>query len=48
VPPFEPNRDSFLAALASATLVRGTSSRAVTLWSTYATVRKKIGLIAEK
>jgi hypothetical protein len=42
VPPFEPNRDSFLAALASATLVRGTSSRAVTLWSTYATVRKKI------
>ena len=42
VPPFEPNRDAFLAALADATLVRGTSSRAVTLWSTYATVRKKI------
>ena len=42
VPPFEPNRDSFLAALAGATIVRGTSSRAVTLWSTYASVRKKL------
>jgi len=42
VPDFAPTRDSFLAALASATLVRGTSSRAVTLWSTYATVRKKL------
>ncbi|HKP77277.1 MAG TPA: PHP domain-containing protein [Longimicrobiaceae bacterium] len=42
MPPFEPNRDSFLAALADATIVAGTSSRAVTLWSTYASVRKKI------
>ena len=42
VPPFDPHRDSFLAALAHATLVRGTSSPVVTLWSTYATVRKKI------
>jgi hypothetical protein len=42
VPPFEPNRDSFLAALASATLVRGTSPFRVTVWSTYANLRKKI------
>ena len=42
VPPFEPNRDSFLIALADAVIVRGTSSRAVTLWSTYASVRKKL------
>jgi hypothetical protein len=42
VPPFEPTRDSFLAALAGATLVRGTSPFRVTLWSSYATVRKKI------
>lgn len=42
VPAFEPNRDAFLAALRDATLVRGTSSFLVTVWSTYATVRKKI------
>ena len=42
VPWFEPNRTSFLAALADAKLVRGTSSRVVTVFSTYATVRKKI------
>ena len=42
VPPFEPNRESFLAALRDATIVRGTSSFLVTVWSTYATVRKKI------
>lgn len=42
VPDFAPTRESFLAALSGATLVRGTSSRAVTLWSSYATVRKKI------
>lgn len=42
VPPFEPNRDSFLAALAGATLVRGTSPFRVTVWSSYATLRKKI------
>jgi predicted metal-dependent phosphoesterase TrpH len=42
VPHFEPNRDSFLAALADATIVRGTSSLAVTVWSTYATLRKRI------
>ena len=42
VPPFEPNRDSFLGALASASLVRGTSPFRVTVWSSYATLRKKI------
>ena len=42
VPAFEPNRDSFLQALASAEIVRGTSPFSVTVWSTYATVRKKI------
>jgi len=42
VPPFEPDRDSFLAALASATLVRGTSPFRVTVYSTYANLRKKI------
>jgi predicted metal-dependent phosphoesterase TrpH len=42
VPAFEPSRDSFLAALASAEIVRGTSPFSVTLWSTYATLRKKI------
>jgi len=42
VPPFEPNRESFLAALASAEIVRGTSPFSVTIWSTYATLRKKI------
>lgn len=42
VPAFEPNRDSFLAALASAEIVRGTSPFSVTVWSTYATLRKKI------
>jgi predicted metal-dependent phosphoesterase TrpH len=42
VPPFEPNRDSFLGALARATLVRGTSPFRVTVWSSYATLRKKI------
>ncbi|HEX6745847.1 MAG TPA: PHP domain-containing protein [Longimicrobium sp.] len=42
VPPFEHTRDSFLGALASATLVRGTSPFRVTVWSSYATLRKKI------
>lgn len=42
VPPFEPRRDSFLAALASATIVRGTSPFRVTVYSTYANLRKKI------
>jgi predicted metal-dependent phosphoesterase TrpH len=42
VPPFEPNRDAFLAALAGATLVRGTSPFHVTVYSTYANLRKKI------
>jgi len=42
VPPFEANRDSFLAALASATIVRGTSPFRVTVYSTYANLRKKI------
>ena len=42
MPPFEPNRDSFLGALARAEIVRGTSPWAVTLRSSYATLRKKI------
>jgi hypothetical protein len=42
MPPFEPNRDSFLAALGTATLVRGTSPFRVTVWSSYATLRKKL------
>lgn len=42
VPPFEPRRESFLAALADARIVRGTSPFRVTVWSTYATLRKKI------
>ena len=42
VPPFEPNRESFLAALGDAEIVRGTSPFSVTVWSTYATLRKKI------
>ena len=42
LPAFEPNRDSFLAALASGEIVAGTSPFSVTLWSTYATLRKKI------
>jgi predicted metal-dependent phosphoesterase TrpH len=42
VPTFEPNRASFLAALASAEIVRGTSPFSVTIWSTYASLRKKI------
>ena len=42
VPPFEPNRDSFLGALAGAKLVRGTSPFRVTVWSSYASLRKKI------
>jgi predicted metal-dependent phosphoesterase TrpH len=42
VPPFEPNRESFLAALRGASIVRGTSPFRVTVWSTYASLRKKI------
>ncbi len=42
VPPFEPSRASFLAALAHAEIVRGTSPFSVTLWSSYASLRKKI------
>jgi predicted metal-dependent phosphoesterase TrpH len=42
MPPFVPERESFLAALAQATLVRGTSPFRVTLSSTYATLRKKL------
>ncbi|HEX8433000.1 MAG TPA: PHP domain-containing protein [Longimicrobium sp.] len=44
VPPFAPNRDSFLAALAAGTVAgRGTSSPVVTVHSTYAKLRKIIG-----
>lgn len=42
VPPFELTRDGFLAALAGATIVRGTSPFRVTVYSTYANLRKKI------
>jgi hypothetical protein len=42
VPAFDLSRDGFLSALASATLVRGTSPFRVTVWSSYATLRKKI------
>jgi predicted metal-dependent phosphoesterase TrpH len=42
MPDFAPQRDSFLAALARGTLVRGTSPFRVTVWSSYATLRKKI------
>lgn len=42
VPAFDLTRDGFLGALASATLVRGTSPFRVTVWSSYATLRKKI------
>jgi predicted metal-dependent phosphoesterase TrpH len=42
VPPFEPSRGGFLAALADATIVRGTSPFRVTVYSTYANLRKKI------
>jgi predicted metal-dependent phosphoesterase TrpH len=41
VPPFEPNRDSFLAALAAGRVVgRVRSPRSVSAWSTYARVHK--------
>lgn len=43
VPPFEPNRESFLAALrAGRVAVRGTSSRVVAAYSAYAKVRKTL------
>lgn len=41
VPPFEPNRDSFLAALAAGRVAaRGVSSPVVSVYSTYAKVHK--------
>ena len=43
VPPFEPNREGFLAALrAGRVAARGVSSRAVSVYSTYARVHKAI------
>lgn len=42
VPPFGHERASFLGALAGAEIVRGTSPFLVTVWSSYASVRKKI------
>ena len=43
VPPFEPNRDSFLAALrAGRVAARGTSSPVVAAYSAYAKVRKTL------